>query len=185
MQLKVEKHPMEIEIPKNLIESAEVVGLAQAIEQNIIYLDVNGKQIRDATTIQRINSLAIPPAYTHVWICPFENGHLQATGRDGKGRKQYRLAEIGRCTSQTAAKKNITQAIKSVAAFLGSRPATCRKYYVYPAVLAAYLDGSLLEIVEKQREIAIDDRYILQIEELIVMSLVQQRSGLTADSDNE
>jgi DNA topoisomerase-1 len=50
----------------------------------------NGARIRDAAVIARIRKLAIPPAYTGVWICPLENGHLQATGRDARGRKQYR-----------------------------------------------------------------------------------------------
>ena len=46
--------------------------------------------MRDAETLRRIRALAIPPAWTEVWICPDPNGHLQATGRDAKGRKQYR-----------------------------------------------------------------------------------------------
>lgn len=49
-----------------------------------------GTPIRDKPTIARINALAIPPAYTSVWICPDANGHIQATGRDDKNRKQYR-----------------------------------------------------------------------------------------------
>lgn len=54
------------------------------------YLDAEGKTIRDADTLRRIKALVIPPAWTEVWICPLERGHLQATGRDVKGRKQYR-----------------------------------------------------------------------------------------------
>nr|WP_242697601.1 DNA topoisomerase IB [Bordetella petrii] len=54
------------------------------------YLDTRGKAIVDAQVIARIEALAIPPAYTEVWICPSPNGHLQATGRDARGRKQYR-----------------------------------------------------------------------------------------------
>lgn len=54
------------------------------------YLDVKGKVIKDNKTISRIKSLVIPPAWTKVWVCPSANGHLQATGRDVKGRKQYR-----------------------------------------------------------------------------------------------
>src|SRR5437868_22341 len=46
--------------------------------------------MKDRALLERIRKLAIPPAYTHVWICPIENGHLQATGRDARGRKQYR-----------------------------------------------------------------------------------------------
>ncbi|MEA1831001.1 DNA topoisomerase IB [Methylobacterium durans] len=54
------------------------------------YRDAKGQPVRDAKTLARIRSLAIPPAYTEVWICPRANGHIQATGRDAKGRKQYR-----------------------------------------------------------------------------------------------
>ncbi len=54
------------------------------------YLDVRGKRLRDEATLARIRKLAIPPAYEQVWICAQANGHLQATGRDARGRKQYR-----------------------------------------------------------------------------------------------
>jgi DNA topoisomerase-1 len=54
------------------------------------YLNARGAPIRDARTLERIRKLAIPPAYTDVWICRRSNGHLQATGRDARGRKQYR-----------------------------------------------------------------------------------------------
>lgn len=53
------------------------------------YLDRDFKPISDQQTRERINKLRIPPAWTDVWISPIENGHLQATGRDEKGRKQY------------------------------------------------------------------------------------------------
>lgn len=54
------------------------------------YIDSAGVIVRDADQLARIRVLAIPPAYTDVWICARANGHLQATGRDGRGRKQYR-----------------------------------------------------------------------------------------------
>ncbi|HWL80930.1 MAG TPA: DNA topoisomerase IB [Roseomonas sp.] len=54
------------------------------------YRDPDGRTLRDKAVLQRIRSLAIPPAYADVWICPFADGHIQATGRDAKGRKQYR-----------------------------------------------------------------------------------------------
>ena len=54
------------------------------------YVDARGRTIRDAAELQRIRSLAIPPAYEDVWICPTPDGHIQATGRDARGRKQYR-----------------------------------------------------------------------------------------------
>jgi DNA topoisomerase-1 len=54
------------------------------------YTRPDGKKVEDRSTLERIKSLAIPPAYTDVWICAKANGHIQATGRDAKGRKQYR-----------------------------------------------------------------------------------------------
>lgn len=54
------------------------------------YRDASGKLVRDAKTLARIRALAIPPAYTDVWVCADPLGHLQATGRDARGRKQYR-----------------------------------------------------------------------------------------------
>jgi len=54
------------------------------------YLRPGGAEVRDEATLQRIRKLAIPPAWTAVWICSSPDGHLQATGRDARGRKQYR-----------------------------------------------------------------------------------------------
>jgi DNA topoisomerase-1 len=54
------------------------------------YFLPNGARIRDAAIRKRLNTLAIPPAWTDVWICPDPDGHIQATARDARGRKQYR-----------------------------------------------------------------------------------------------
>ena len=54
------------------------------------YRTADGATIRDRAVLRRIKALAIPPAWTDVWICPDPAGHLQATGRDARGRKQYR-----------------------------------------------------------------------------------------------
>jgi len=54
------------------------------------YVDAKGRPVDDEATLKRIKSLVIPPAWQDVWICPQSNGHLQATGRDARGRKQYR-----------------------------------------------------------------------------------------------
>ena len=54
------------------------------------YFDAAGQRISEADEIKRLNALAVPPAYTDVWICADPQGHLQATGRDARGRKQYR-----------------------------------------------------------------------------------------------
>lgn len=84
--------------PKDASESA---GLRYVSDQRpgirrkkrgtgFLYLRPDGTKLSDASVLARIRSLAIPPAWTDVWICPFEDGHIQATGRDARGRKQYR-----------------------------------------------------------------------------------------------
>src|ERR1041384_851144 len=89
------------------IESAEAVGLRYVNDDQpgirrlkagkaFRYVDARGKAVRDDATFKRIRSLVIPPAWTVVWICPHENGHLQATGRDAKGRKQHRYHPLWR-----------------------------------------------------------------------------------------
>jgi len=82
------------------VVSARVVGLRHVSDEapgitrersgkNFRYRK-DGKLVRDAETLKRIRSLVIPPAWTDVWICPHPNGHLQATGRDDRRRKQFR-----------------------------------------------------------------------------------------------
>jgi DNA topoisomerase-1 len=58
--------------------------------EEFVYLDPEGRPVEDTETLLRIRHLAIPPAWTDVWICPSERGHIQATGRDARGRKVYR-----------------------------------------------------------------------------------------------
>lgn len=66
-------------------------GLSRKILRGkFAYFDTQGQRIREQAEINRINALVIPPAYTDVWICADPHGHLQATGRDARGRKQYR-----------------------------------------------------------------------------------------------
>ncbi len=363
MQLKVHRRSLQKHLKATIVAdpvaSAQAVGLQYVSDQRagisrqrhkkrgFVYLDVNGDRIQDPVELKRINSLAIPPAYTDVWICPLTNGHLQATGRDAKGRKQYRyhplwrsvrdqtkftrmlvfsqalpslrerleqdlslpglpkekvlatvlrlmeltrirvgneeyartnasyglttlrdqhveirgskvqfnfrgksgveheiaiadqrlakivkrcqdipgqelfqyradhgeyqtitsgdvndylreitgqdftakdfrtwagtvlaastLAEMGSFTSATAAKKNIVQAIKTVAAHLGNRPATCRKYYVHPAILAAYEDETLHQVMQKYAEAIAANAYALRPEELAVVAMLEQQ----------
>jgi DNA topoisomerase-1 len=82
-------------------DAAESVGLLYVSDEEpgirrkksgkgFTYLKPGGAKVEDEATLKRIRSLAIPPAYTDVWICAKANGHIQATGRDAKGRKQYR-----------------------------------------------------------------------------------------------
>jgi DNA topoisomerase-1 len=62
----------------------------EAVKDGFRYLDAHGDPVKDDTTLARIKGLVIPPAWQDVWICAQANGHLQATGRDARGRKQYR-----------------------------------------------------------------------------------------------
>src|SRR5438105_10352866 len=61
------------------------------------YIAPGGRAVTDRETLARIQALAIPPAYEDVWICTNPRGHLQATGRDARGRKQYRYHTEWRC----------------------------------------------------------------------------------------
>jgi DNA topoisomerase-1 len=66
------------------------------------YLSPTGVRISDALTIRRLRSIAAPPAWTDVWFCPSPDGHIQATGRDARGRKQYRYHPTFRGMRETA-----------------------------------------------------------------------------------
>ena len=84
------------------VESARVAGLRYVNDETmpgirrvgqklrVRFVLPNGRTLADPAELQRIRSLVIPPAWTDVWICPIAHGHLQATGRDARGRKQYR-----------------------------------------------------------------------------------------------
>ena len=359
MQLAVQKR-VKLALVTDPVKSAKSAGLRYVCDntpgikrkragKGFSYIGVDGKPIGDPEELNRFKVLAIPPAWTKVWICPLPNGHLQATGRDEKGRKQYRyhpdwqkirsqtkfdrmiafgstlplirqkteehlslrklsrekvlatvvrllettcirvgnveyakqnnsfglttmrnrhvdisgskvrfqfrgksgvqhelelddrriarivkqcrdlpgyelfqyfdengdrqtinsedvntylkeitgeeftakdfrtwagtvaatqaLTELGASDSQTQAKKNITQAIKQAAKQLGNRPATCRKYYVHPAIIDAYLDGSLLPIIQEQEEVETEDStYALNSQERGVLAILEQHS---------
>ncbi|MBV8887672.1 MAG: DNA topoisomerase IB [Chroococcidiopsidaceae cyanobacterium CP_BM_RX_35] len=117
MQLKLQKQLIETEVKAALIvdpvKSAKAVGLRyvsdttpgiqrQQMGEEFCYISVDNKQISDKTELSRIKALVIPPAWTDIWICPLSHGHLQATGRDAKGRKQYRYhADWRKVRSQT------------------------------------------------------------------------------------
>jgi DNA topoisomerase-1 len=98
------KKVAEIEVAQDPVEVAEEAGLRyvgddqpgytrKAKGDDFEYFDTDGKAIRDETRLLRIRRIAIPPAYKDVWICPSPNGHIQATARDARGRKQYRYHE--------------------------------------------------------------------------------------------
>ena len=329
--------------------------LRQRDGDSVRYVDADGAEVRDEATLARIKSLAIPPAWTGVWICARDNGHLQATGRDARGRKQYRyhpkwravrdevkyermisfgkalpsirkavdealrlpglprekvlatvvyllqvtmmrigneeyartnksfglttlrnrhvrvdgsevefkfrgksgvyhalrladrrlariiqrarelpgqelfqyvdddgkphavdsadvndylrsitgedytakdfrtwsgtvlaalaLQEFEKFDSEAQAKKNIVRAIASVAERLGNTPTICRKCYVHPAIIDAYLDGSVLQALrERTEQSLVEDLHALQPEEAAVMALLQERLRHTTPS---
>jgi len=64
--------------------------------RGFVYLDEDGRRVEEPEVLQRIRELGLPPAWRDVWICPYPNGHLQATGLDAAGRKQYRYHDAWR-----------------------------------------------------------------------------------------
>ena len=183
------------------------------------YVGTDGKPVR-ADDVRRIRALVIPPAWTGVWICTDPRGHLQATGRDARGRKQYRFqyydedgerhaigsgdvnaylkeitgeeytskdlrtwagtvlaAEIlrgcGPCRSDAHGKKTIVQAVEKVAGELRNTKAVCRKCYIHPAVLEAYLDGSIAKPAPPTRRKVRTGA--LSEAEALVLALLQRR----------
>ena len=322
------------------------------------YYCAKGEPVDGEATLKRIKSLVIPPAWTEVWICPHPNGHLQATGRDARGRKQYRyhpkwrsvrdeakyerminfgnalplirsevdrslklpglprekvlativhlleatmmrvgneeyartnksfglttlrnrhvrvdgsavefrfrgksgvyhkihlhdrrlariirntrdlpgqelfqyidadgetrsvdssdvndylrsitgddytakdfrtwsgtvlaalaLQEFEKFDSETQARKNVVRAIESVAAKLGNTPSVCRKCYVHPAVLDAYMDGAMLEALRERTEQELTEGlHALQPEEAAVLAMLQQRLAREVETTRE
>ncbi|HEX6896014.1 MAG TPA: DNA topoisomerase IB [Bryobacteraceae bacterium] len=93
--------------PKDPYESARFIGLQyvqhagrgitrRRAGRGFVYLGEDGRIVKDAAVLERIRSLVIPPAWSGVWICPIPQGHLQAVGRDARGRKQYRYHPLYR-----------------------------------------------------------------------------------------
>jgi len=114
------------------------------------YYDVDGHLLTSADELQRINSLAIPPAYTEVWISPYKNSHLQATGRDARGRKQYRYHSAWRAT-RDADKYSRLLAFGSALPKLRSRvrrdlarPSLCREKVL--ALVVQLLESTLIRV---------------------------------------
>ncbi len=97
---------MRVAVESTLPEPARLADELVYVDQNgpgcrrrragrsFAYYDEDNKLIRDPATLKRIRSLAIPPAYKDVWISPIPEGHIQASGRDARGRKQYRYHKL-------------------------------------------------------------------------------------------
>src|SRR3954452_24533868 len=71
------------------------------------YVDAGGNRVTDEATLARIEALVIPPAWEDVWICPTSTGHIQATGVDAAGRRQYRYHDHWRLTRDLAKHERI------------------------------------------------------------------------------
>src|SRR5947209_380162 len=97
-------HGGSVTLPVDPVESAAAAGLRYVSDaeeagpsirrkrsgKGFSYVGPDGRPIHDKNELARFKALAIPPAWTDVWICPDPNGHIQATGKDARGRKQYR-----------------------------------------------------------------------------------------------
>ena len=98
MQVSDEAEVHEVVDPRDAAESAgltyvsdDETGISRHRSgKGFFYRAPDRSRLTDKVVLERIRHLAIPPAYTDVWICPDANGHIQATGRDDRGRKQYR-----------------------------------------------------------------------------------------------
>jgi DNA topoisomerase-1 len=118
--------------------------------KNFAYYDVEGKMIKDLSELKRIRSLAIPPAWEDVWICKQANGHLQATGLDAKGRKQYRYHPDWRTVRDEAKYERVmafARTLPKIRARVAqdlNRPGLCREKVL--ATIVRFLEVSLIRI---------------------------------------
>ena len=113
--------------PADPREAAEAAGLVYVSDEDrgirrerkgdtFEYYKPNGDRLTDEAALDRIRKLAIPPAYTDVWICPKANGHLQATGRDARGRKQYRYHPEFRAVRESTKYEHMLEFAKALPA---------------------------------------------------------------------
>jgi DNA topoisomerase-1 len=87
-------------------------GIRRVLRKDGFAYLFSGNAVRDTATLARIRQLVIPPAWTDVWICTLDNGHLQATGRDARGRKQYRYHTRWRETRDESKFENLAEFVR-------------------------------------------------------------------------
>ncbi len=114
------------------------------------YIGLDGKPLRDRKELARIRSLAIPPAYSDVWICADSEGHIQATGRDQRGRKQYRyhpkwreVRDANKYDELVAFGKSLRQLRAKISEDMKQRGLTREKVL---ATIVALLDRTLIRV---------------------------------------
>lgn len=113
--------------------------------KSFAYLNARGKPVRDARTLARIKSLVIPPAWTEVWISPSPDGHLQATGRDARGRKQSRYHPNFRATRDEAKYERVIAFAKA----LPRIRATVRRHLKLRSLTRERVLATVVSLLEK------------------------------------
>lgn len=119
------------------------------------YRDASGKVVRDEATLARIRAHAIPPAWTDVWICPHDNGHLQVTGRDAKGRKQSRYHADFRAERESAKYERVIAFAKT----LPRLRATVARHMRAPGLSRQKVLATVVALLEKTLIRIGNDRY--------------------------
>ncbi|HEX8522011.1 MAG TPA: DNA topoisomerase IB [Tepidisphaeraceae bacterium] len=138
------------------LEAAKEAGLVYVSDESagitrvksgkgFVYKDPKGKTVKDFETLVRIKHLAIPPAWTEVWICPLERGHIQAVGRDARGRKQYRYHEKWRETRDEAKYEKMIEFAKA----LPSIRQRTRAHLKLPGLPKEKVLAAIVQIMEK------------------------------------
>lgn len=151
------------------------------------YYEKDGKRITYAAVIRRIKSIGIPPAYESVWICPSANGHIQATGLDARGRKQYRYHPKWREFRDQNKYEHIIQFAAALPA-LRARVEADMKLDGLPRekvlativslleVLNAYMSGDLVKMIEAKIAQKFKRQYAkLTSDEIIVLAFLRKR----------
>jgi DNA topoisomerase I len=113
--------------------------------KNFRYLRPDGSRLSDIAAVKRICSLAIPPAWTDVWICPFADGHMQATGRDARGRKQYRYHVRFREVRDSTKYEHVL----AFARILPSIRATVREHMTLPGLPREKVVATVVYLLDK------------------------------------
>ncbi|HEV7369782.1 DNA topoisomerase IB [Arenibaculum sp.] len=122
--------------------------------QGFAYQDPRGRRVDDPATLERIAKLAIPPAWEDVWICPKANGHIQATGRDARGRKQYLYHERWREVRDAAKFERVVGFVEALPALRSqveadlNRPGLPREKLV--ALVIELMERTLIRIGNRQ-----------------------------------
>jgi len=132
------------------VDDAEPGFRRRRAGRGFFYDDAGGARIRDETTLARIRAIAVPPGWTDVWICPDAAGHIQATGRDDRGRKQYRyhpawtaLRDQAKFSSLAAFARALPRLRRRVDADLRRRGAPGERVM---ASIVRLLDNSLIRV---------------------------------------